>query len=202
MRWGFTRVRGCVERWVSHRFYPQVVLQSSSKANRVFFCFVLLCFPYFTVTFVCVGAKFMHGYRRAEEPHTHLFVWPENLYCPNALLLNTCYYQWVKTGLVRSPLTACRKQSLLGWEGWGRKPPAPLLPLLPSLVSLLLHIFLAIFIFSWWSMLEATQFRMQNEAAGTCGISIFTSPGWSAPNPHTFTSKSLKKHRRLGHQVR
>lgn len=84
-------------------------------------------------------------------------------------------------------------RSLLGLEGWGRKPPGAINATAAITGPFLLHVFLAIFIFPWWSMLEAVQFRTPNDAPGTHGISILTIQGWSTLNHHTFMIKHLKK---------
>lgn len=167
-------VRGCV---VGYRFYSQVVLQSSSKANVVLFCFIFAILQLYLSAPIQCSCMVT---RRADVPYTPLFVWSE---CPRPMPSTT------------SDQKLCSNQenrSLLGLGGWGVNDRVPITSLLPPSVPLLLHFFLVIFLLSWSSMSEAVLLRMRNGLLGTSRISILAFQGWSTPNHHAFIIKSLK----------
>lgn len=72
---------------------------------------------------------FAHGYRGGDEPHTHLSVWSEDVYCPNYLAHQHLLLPVSETGLVQAPLlgrsTASRKQIPSGLGGMTQEPPDP-----------------------------------------------------------------------------
>lgn len=164
-----------------------MVLQSSSKANTVFFCFVFAISQlYFCASIQCPCTVI----GRADAPHTYLFVQSECTVHQRPLL--PVAESRFNIGAFASNATSWKTGPFWAWR-LRCKPPecqdpigAPISPCSPTF--LLSH-----FPFSLMTHIRGYATQEAERYTQTNGISILAFQGWSAPNHYDFMIKSLKK---------
>ena len=148
--WEFTTVRGRGERWVSHKFCPTVVLQSSSKANTVclFVCFLAFFLFY---SYICLYQYTVSTWSWQEQRYPACTC-EHGPYGPRTLLRDRSWLLAIRSWVTAGSCQQCSIQEMGPFWAWRAEVwtnhQHPKDSLLPT-PTLLLQLFLVIFICSW-----------------------------------------------------